>query len=174
MNRREFFRSFIVTAALVATAAAGFSELGGLFEKTQNNQVTVSQVQQSTSQLIGGSTTVVSSTQVGSTVSVPAGYVLIESLSALNGKSFSYFSHPTFGSSILVNVNGQWKAFSSTCTHRPCTVQYQGSTIYCPCHGGTFSPANGSVLGGPPPSPIPEYSVLVQNNNVYVGNATIN
>ncbi|MDA4112098.1 MAG: Rieske (2Fe-2S) protein [Thaumarchaeota archaeon] len=174
MNRREFIRSFVVTAALVATAAAGFVELGGLAEKNQNGSNTISLIQQTTSQSIAGSTNTVSSSQLGSSVSTPTGYVLLAPLADLTGKTFAYFTHPTFGSSILVNTGGVWKAFSSTCTHRPCTVQYQSSAVYCPCHGGTFSPVDGSVTGGPPPTPLPEYSVLIQNNNVYVGNTVIN
>lgn len=173
MNRREFLRSFIVTAALVGTAAAGFAEIAGLYGRNQSPVGPTTQI--STTQGVADSSSVIQTTGLGTTQTAPSGYVLIESLSALNGKSYAYFNHPTFGSSILLNVGGQWKAFSSTCTHRPCTVQYQNSsTIYCPCHGGTFSPSDGSVTGGPPPTPLPEYAVLVQNNNVYVGTATIN
>ncbi|MDA4131383.1 MAG: Rieske (2Fe-2S) protein [Thaumarchaeota archaeon] len=184
MNRREFLRSFIVTAALVATAAAGLVELDGLLQRNQTSPVTTLQTQKlpttqlvsgTTTQLVNTSSTTVLSTQQGSTtVAVPSGYVFIQALSSLSGKTFAYFSHPTFGSSIFVSVGGQWKAFSSTCTHRPCTVQYPGSSIYCPCHDGTFNPADGSVTGGPPPTPLPEYSVLIQNGNVYVGNTVIN
>ena len=182
MNRREFLRSFIVTAALVGTAAAGILEISGLYQRNQGLSVppptsssSSTEQQQSTVQTTSGFTSASgTTTQQGTTPAVPSGYVFIKALSSLAGKSYEYFSHPNFGSLILVNVSGAWKAFSSQCTHRPCTVQYPGSSIYCPCHGGTFSPADGSVTGGPPPSPLPEYGVLIQNNNVYVGNTTIN
>jgi Rieske Fe-S protein len=171
MNRREFIRSFVVTAALVGTAAAGLLELGSLVQKSQNSELVQATIQQSTS--IQGST-VANGTSQSSSVAVPSGYSLIASLSQLSGKTYAYFSHPTFGSSLLVSIGGQWKAFSATCTHRPCTVQYQNSVIYCPCHDGTFSASNGNVEGGPPPIPLPEYSVLVQGTNLYVGNSQIN
>lgn len=100
--------------------------------------------------------------------SVPSGYVLVTALSALSGKTSAYFNHPSQGLSMLVSVAGQWKAFSATCTHAPCTVHYSGSSISCPCHGGTFNPNNGAVTGGPPPSPLPEMNVLVENGNLYV------
>ncbi len=116
----------------------------------------------------------VTGTQSNSSSNVPAGYVLVAALSQLSGKNAAYFTHPTFGSSILVNVNGQWKAFSSTCTHQPCTVGYNGSSIQCPCHGGTFDPSTGAVTGGPPPSRLAEYATLISNNNLYVGNSVIN
>lgn len=99
---------------------------------------------------------------------VPSGYLLVTPLSALAGRVSAYFNHPTRGLSILVSVSGGWNAFSATCTHASCTVQYTGSSILCPCHNGTFSPVNGAVTGGPPPSPLPEMTVLVQNGNLYV------
>jgi Rieske Fe-S protein len=175
MNRREFIRSLIVTAALVGTAGAGLLELGNLIENNQNSQISLPTILQSNSQqsTIGGTSDSVS-TQISSSSTIPTGYTLIASMSQLSDKSYAYFTHPTFGSSILVSVGGQWKAFSATCTHRPCTVQYQSSSIYCPCHAGTFNPNDGSVEGGPPPTPLPEYAVLIQNNNLYVGNTQIN
>ncbi|HZW57151.1 MAG TPA: Rieske (2Fe-2S) protein [Nitrososphaerales archaeon] len=104
----------------------------------------------------------------------PSGYILLAPLSALNGKTYAYFNHPTFGSSIVVNYNGTWKAFSAICTHAGCSVNYTSSQLYCPCHAGYFSAANGAVTGGPPPSRLPEYDIKVYNNSLYVGNAIIN
>ena len=49
--------------------------------------------------------------------STPPGYVLIGPASGLAGKSYAYFSHPSHGVSILVNLNGTWMAFSAVCTH---------------------------------------------------------
>ena len=39
-------------------------------------------------------------------------------------------------------------------------------TIDCPCHGSTFSVEDGSVQGGPAPSPLPETRVEVQGGEV--------
>ena len=74
----------------------------------------------------------------------------------------------------MLSLNGQWKAFSATCTHRPCTVDFQGSELYCPCHGATFSASNGSVTRGPAPTKLGEYGVIEQNGGVYVSNSAIN
>ena len=95
-------------------------------------------------------------------------------MTALSGKSSAYFNHPTQGSSILVDYGGQWRAFSSVCTHAGCTVQFTGSSVYCPCHAGYFSPTNGSVQGGPPTTPLPEFGVVVQNGSLYVSQSRIN
>ncbi|MDG6988107.1 MAG: Rieske (2Fe-2S) protein [Nitrososphaerota archaeon] len=98
----------------------------------------------------------------------PAGYFIVAPLSALSGKASAYFNHPTRGLSILVDYGGQWRAFSALCTHAGCTVDFTGSQIYCPCHGGSFSPTSGAVLGGPPQTPLPEYSVQIQGGSLYV------
>jgi len=102
------------------------------------------------------------------------GYIFLTSISNLNGKSSSYFNHPSYGSSLLFKYNGAWKAFSATCTHRPCPVSFTGSTIECPCHAGYFSPVDGRVQGGPPPAPLPQYDVKTIGDNIYVSQATIN
>ncbi len=124
----------------------------------------------------GGPVTVIQTTsgQTTGTVQVPTGYVFVAGLSSLSGKTSAYFNHPTQGLSMLVSFGGQWKAFSATCTHAPCTVQYAASQIQCPCHGGVFNPTDGSVVSGPPPSRLPEFGVLVQNNNVFVTQAVVN
>ena len=49
-------------------------------------------------------------------------------------------------------------AYSRLCTHASCPVFYQAqeNRLNCPCHGGAFSVADGSVLTGPPPRPLPK------------------
>jgi Rieske Fe-S protein len=169
MNRREFIRSLIVTAVLVGSTGAGMIGLGRLIE---NNQVSLTIQLPNSSQNSANENS--NSTSDQSRSAVPTGYSLISSMGQLAGKNYAYFSHPIFGSSILINVSGQWKAFSATCTHRPCTVQFENSVIYCPCHDGIFDPKDGSVEGGPPPTPLPEYPILIQNNSLYVGETRIN
>ncbi len=117
-----------------------------------------------------GNSTSSQTSQVSSSTSaqVPAGYALVAPLSALAGKTSAYFNHPTAGLALLLSLAGQWKAFTATCTHAPCTVQFTGSSIQCPCHGGIYSPSNGAVQGGPPPAPLRQFGVLVQNGNLYV------
>jgi len=48
-------------------------------------------------------------------------------------------------------------AYSQKCTHLSCAVYYEreANRIKCPCHQGYFSIADGSVLQGPPPRPLP-------------------
>ena len=60
---------------------------------------------------------------------------------------------------ILVRrTNGEFTAFSQKCTHLSCAVYYaaERDRLECPCHEGYFSAANGRVLQGPPPRPLPQ------------------
>jgi Rieske Fe-S protein len=44
-------------------------------------------------------------------------------------------------------------AYSQVCTHLSCAVFFNGESdrLECPCHRGSFSVADGSVIAGPPP-----------------------
>jgi Rieske Fe-S protein len=166
-SRREFIRRVLAASALVGVGGVAIWDLldGG---SNATGQQTVTLLQASTTQQTS------SSVRAQSSQSVPAGYVLVTGLAALSGKASAYFNHPAGGLSLLLSLNGQWKAFNATCTHAPCTVGYSGSQIQCPCHGAVFDPSNGNVISGPAPTRLPEYGVLIQGNNLYVSNGMIN
>lgn len=66
--------------------------------------------------------------------------------------------------------SGEFKAFSAVCTHMGCIVsQISNGTIDCPCHGSQFSIKDGSVVGGPAPSPLPAQPIKVAGNNIVLG-----
>lgn len=48
-------------------------------------------------------------------------------------------------------------AYSQVCTHLSCAVYFSTTTrrLECPCHNGSFSVADGSVIAGPPPRRLP-------------------
>ena len=62
---------------------------------------------------------------------------------------------------------GDFKAFSSTCTHMSCQVtSISDGRIACPCHGSSYSIVDGSVKGGPAPRPLPKVAIKVEGDEV--------
>lgn len=62
---------------------------------------------------------------------------------------------------------GEFKAFTAVCTHQGCTVSsVTEDRISCPCHGSSFSGADGSVLKGPATRPLKEIAVDVEGDRV--------
>jgi menaquinol-cytochrome c reductase iron-sulfur subunit len=63
----------------------------------------------------------------------------------------------------------QFVAFSMNCTHLGCPVRWlaEANLFMCPCHGGVFY-ADGRVASGPPPKPLNQYPVRVNNDQVQI------
>lgn len=81
-----------------------------------------------------------------------------------------------FGSKPVILVRtpaGELRAFSATCTHLDCTVQYRKDfgVIWCACHNGKYD-FNGRNIAGPPPRPLDEFRVVVQGEEVFVSKKT--
>ena len=168
MNRREFIRRAAVTSVFLAIGAVGIIELAEKLAPARAS-VLLTTAGSQTSQNSAGSTSEASQ----SVQTIPQGYIYVGQVASLGGATSAYFAHPNYGNSILLLLSGQWKAFTATCTHQTCTVEYTNSEIYCPCHGGTFNPSNGAVTGGPPPAPLTEFAVLVQGSDIYVSSEAI-
>ena len=62
-------------------------------------------------------------------------------------------------------------AYSAVCTHFACLVKWNPeiNMVECPCHEGYFSAVDGSVLSGPPPTPLEEILVRIDNGNILIG-----
>lgn len=100
---------------------------------------------------------------------LPSGAVKLGPANRLPSGQAATYTDPSDGSpDILIRTeDGSLKAFSAVCTHAGCTVGYDGSQIYCPCHGGTYSAETGEVTGGPPPAPLTPKEVLEQGGQIY-------
>jgi len=62
---------------------------------------------------------------------------------------------------ILLRVaDGDYRAFSATCTHLDCIVDYRKDKrlIWCWCHNGIYD-LSGKNIGGPPPRPLTPFEV---------------
>lgn len=70
-----------------------------------------------------------------------------------------------FGSDPVIVIragDGDFRAFSATCTHLECIVEYRKDRklMWCNCHNGRFDLA-GKNVGGPPPRPLTPFRVNV-------------
>ncbi|MET9433055.1 Rieske (2Fe-2S) protein [Streptomyces sp. NPDC006551] len=62
---------------------------------------------------------------------------------------------------------GEFKAFSSKCTHQGCAVSGVGDgVITCPCHQSLFDVSDGSVKGGPATAPLPPTPIKVEGDAI--------
>src|SRR3972149_4556728 len=70
---------------------------------------------------------------------------------------------------LIRTASGELRAFSATCTHLDCTVQFKkdAGIIWCACHNGQYD-LNGRNIAGPPPRPLDEYRVIVQAEEVLI------
>ena len=82
----------------------------------------------------------------------------------INGAAL--FTDPATGTQAIVvqATPGQFKAFSALCTHRGCTVAYEGGELVCPCHGARFDASTGAVTQGPAQQPLAPVSVQQGND----------
>ena len=106
-----------------------------------------------------------------------AGSTAAESSPAAAGVTVATSAVPVGGGTILADQKivvtqptaGTYKAFTAVCTHQGCTVaSVANGTITCPCHGSTFSAADGSVQAGPAPAPLASIPVTVSGTTITV------
>jgi uncharacterized protein YbjT (DUF2867 family)/nitrite reductase/ring-hydroxylating ferredoxin subunit len=69
------------------------------------------------------------------------------------------------GDAVVFNVDGQFFATQSRCTHRQGPLdkgKLEGSTVTCPLHGAQFNVTTGAVVRGPARDPLKTYRVTVE------------
>jgi cytochrome b6-f complex iron-sulfur subunit len=81
-----------------------------------------------------------------------------------------------FGSApaiVVRTTTGELRAFTATCTHLACTVQYRDDVqhIWCACHNGHYDLA-GRNISGPPPRPLEAYDVNVAGDEIVISRRT--
>lgn len=96
-----------------------------------------------------------------------------ESPAAAPGGAIAKTADVPVGSGVIVDdivitqpVAGEFKGFSSACTHKGCAVnKVADGTIDCPCHGSKFN-LDGSVAKGPATEPLEAKAVAVQGDSI--------
>jgi Rieske Fe-S protein len=73
---------------------------------------------------------------------------------------------------LVIRTADEVRAFSAICSHLQCVVAYstERKQIECPCHGGVYS-LDGRNLAGPPPRPLEELVVTIDEGMVLVSPA---
>jgi Rieske Fe-S protein len=136
-------------AVLAACSSAGSGSTGSGSTNTAPPSQASGDGAQSSAPAQGGSG---SGTALGPTSDVPVG----------GGKVYAaekvVVTQPTAGT---------FKCFTAVCTHMGCTVNsVSGGTINCPCHGSQYHITDGSVAGGPAPSPLAEEKISVTGGEI--------
>lgn len=70
---------------------------------------------------------------------------------------------------ILTENGREFIAMSNICTHLGCRVRWieDRDSFFCPCHNAEFA-KDGSVVSGPPPSPLERFEVKVEDDQLFV------
>ena len=173
-------RTFLAQARLVAVLGAGAVAVGGvtavlgrLLGGTDNNgggsatgagPVTTppaSQSQPSTTTAEPLSST--PTTEFSTPTTNAASGTPIATAAEIRVGGAKRFSEPANGGPAYVvqPSAGKYSAFSATCTHAGCPVDFSSvdGDFHCPCHGAIFAGATGAVLRGPARLPLPPISV---------------
>ena len=83
-----------------------------------------------------------------------------------SGRIFKFGSRPGM---LVRTPSGELRAFSATCTHLACIVQYRADLghIWCACHNGHFD-LDGTNIEGPPPKPLERFTVRVRGDQIVI------
>ncbi|HEX3034822.1 MAG TPA: ubiquinol-cytochrome c reductase iron-sulfur subunit [Thermodesulfobacteriota bacterium] len=85
----------------------------------------------------------------------------------VNGwKIFEFGRQPAL---LIRRSKDEFLAFSATCTHLTCIVQYQEDKrmILCACHNGLYN-LHGINVAGPPPRPLEKFKTTIVEDKVFV------
>ena len=87
-----------------------------------------------------------------------------------SGKIIKFGTKPVI---LIRTANDEVRAFSATCTHLDCTVQFRKDfgMIWCACHNGKYD-LNGRNISGPPPRPLDEFRVVIQGDEIFISKKT--
>lgn len=83
-----------------------------------------------------------------------------------SAKIFKFGAKPGI---LILTQNNEYRAFSATCTHLNCIVQYKedAQIIWCACHNGKYD-LQGRNISGPPPKPLEEFEVFLKGDEIFV------
>ncbi|VVE13031.1 Ferredoxin CarAc [Pandoraea communis] len=74
------------------------------------------------------------------------------------------------GELAVYRVNGSIYVTDDLCTHGMVALtggDLEGTTVYCPLHGGAFDVCTGKATEKPCTTPLRTYEVVVENDDIY-------
>ena len=97
----------------------------------------------------------------------------LEGADQLPNNSALMFKFGTKPAMLIRHEDGNFVALEAVCTHLACTVKYEPENrrIFCACHGGVYDAKTGANVSGPPPIPLTQYKVEVENGRIIVAKA---
>lgn len=97
----------------------------------------------------------------------------LEGADTLAANSALMFKFGTKPAMLIRHADGSFVALEAVCTHLGCTVKFEpeNDRIFCACHGGIYDPKTGANISGPPPKPLKQYTLEVQDGRVLVAKA---
>ena len=95
----------------------------------------------------------------------------IDGVQALTPGASLQFRYPTDQDPCILvrGDDGRLAAYSQVCTHLSCAVVYrpERDALFCPCHEGVFSRAEGVPIAGPPTRRLPRIRLEESAGEVY-------
>ena len=78
-------------------------------------------------------------------------------------------SEEEFAVYVLTENGQEFTVMSNICTHLGCRVRWvdEQEQFFCPCHNAAFE-KNGDVAHGPPPKPLDQYEVKVEDDQIFI------
>ncbi len=104
--------------------------------------------------------------EIPEAAALSAGAGSAQALAPNSGRVVPFGARPAI---VVRTPAGELRAFSATCTHLDCTVQYRPDLqrIWCACHNGEYD-LNGRNVAGPPPRPLDAYDVNVAGDEITI------
>jgi Rieske Fe-S protein len=98
--------------------------------------------------------------------------VLAAKVSEMAKEGWKVFPFGSEAAILIQSAPGEYRAFSATCTHLECTVQFDkpSKRIWCACHSGWYD-LEGRNVAGPPPKPLMPYTTQVVGDDIFVARA---
>jgi menaquinol-cytochrome c reductase iron-sulfur subunit len=87
-------------------------------------------------------------------------------LTSVNGWERTAINHGVF---VVRQDDKSVQVLSNICTHLGCRVKWHPDLEHyvSPCHNGHFD-LQGSVVSGPPPRPLDEFTTKIENGNLFI------